>query len=63
MIWYFREPTITVRLSLLGASQLSSTLAITPDGNSMVTKATSVIPGRMESRPFARNVVGGAPSQ
>ena len=57
------DPTITVRLSLLGASQLSSTLAIKPDPNSIVMNATSAMPGTIESRPVARIVFGGPPSQ
>ena len=47
------ESIITVRRSLLGASQLSSTLASVPELNRRLMKTMSGIPGTIESRPTA----------
>ena len=55
--------TRTVRRSLLGASQLSSTLAMIPDANRRLTNATSATPLTIESRPTARIEVGSSLSQ
>ena len=59
----FSEPTIVVRLSLLGASHESSTWAIVPDANRRLMKATSGRLGMTQLRPIADTTTGLSSSQ